>query len=79
VFATEQASLSRRANQLVASGVAGADLYVAATGSHTIRIQPREDGLSLDQIVLSSSRYRTLAPGANKHDRTILPKEPIEP
>ena len=59
--------------------MAGADLYFAASGSHTIRIQPREDGLSLDQIVLSSSRYRTLAPGANKHDRTILPKEPTEP
>jgi hypothetical protein len=58
-------------------GVPGADLYFATTGSHTIRIQPREDGLSIDQIVLSSVRYRTLAPGASKHDRTIVPREPF--
>ena len=60
-------------------GVLGGDLYFAASGSHTIRIQPREDGLSVDQIVLSSSRFRTLAPGPNRHDRTILPKEPGTP
>jgi len=59
------------------AGVLGPDLYFATTGSHTIRIQPREDGLSIDQIVLSSVRYRTLAPGASKHDRTIVPREPF--
>jgi len=59
------------------AGVLGPDLYFATIGSHTIRIQPREDGLSIDQIVLSSVRYRTLAPGASKHDRTIVPREPF--
>jgi hypothetical protein len=61
------------------AGALGADLYFTIGGSHTIRIQPREDGLSLDQIVLSSSRYRFVAPGANKHDRTIVPSEPKDP
>ncbi len=34
-------------------------LYFATTGPQTIRVQVREDGLSLDQIVLSSSTYLT--------------------
>jgi hypothetical protein len=55
-------------------GAIGADIYFATHGSHTIRIQPREDGLSIDQIVLSSIRYRTLAPGSNTHDHTIVPR-----
>jgi hypothetical protein len=53
-------------------GALGADLYFATSGSHTVRIQTREDGLSIDQVVLSSSRYRTIAPGSNTHDRTIV-------
>jgi hypothetical protein len=40
--------------------------------AQTIRIQQREDGVSIDQIVLSPSRYRTTSPGALKNDRTIL-------
>jgi hypothetical protein len=66
-------------NQWGVPGALGADLYFATSGSHTIRIQPREDGLSLDQIVLSSSRYRLVAPGSNKRDRTILTREPKNP
>jgi len=34
----------------------------------------REDGLSIDQIVLSPSTYLNAAPGALKNDNTILPK-----
>ena len=49
-------------------------LYFATTGPQTIRVQVREDGLSLDQIVLSSAAYRTTAPGAAKNDTTILPR-----
>jgi hypothetical protein len=41
-------------------------------GQQTIRIQVREDGLSIDQIVLSSATYLTTAPGALKNDATIL-------
>jgi phosphatidylserine/phosphatidylglycerophosphate/cardiolipin synthase-like enzyme len=56
------------------AGVMGPLVYFATTGTQRIRIQPREDGLSIDQIVLSSSTYLTRAPGALKNDTTILPK-----
>jgi hypothetical protein len=38
-----------------------------------IMIQTREDGVSIDQIVLSSEKYVTTRPGAVKNDATILP------
>jgi hypothetical protein len=44
------------------------------TGAHTMRIQVREDGVQLDQIVLSSARYLTAAPGTVSNDGTIVPK-----
>ena len=55
------------------TGVLGPLVYFAASGSQTIRIQPREDGFSIDQIVLSSEQYLTRAPGTMKLDATILP------
>jgi hypothetical protein len=54
------------------AGVMGPEIYFEATGTHTIRVQTREDGLSIDQIVLSPSTYLDEAPGATKNDRTIL-------
>jgi hypothetical protein len=54
-------------------GTLGPLIYFAATGTHTIRVQKREDGLSIDQIVLSPEKYLDTAPGAGKNDRTILP------
>jgi len=51
-----------------------APIYFAATGPQTIRIQVREDGLALDQIVLSANRYLNTSPGAFKNDTTILPR-----
>jgi len=54
--------------------VQGPTIMFTSTGPNTIRIQTREDGLSIDQIVLSSSRYLTAAPGPLKNDATILPK-----
>jgi len=47
-------------------------IYFATSGPQTIRVQVREDGLSLDQIVLSAGTYLTTAPGAAKNDTTIL-------
>jgi phosphatidylinositol-3-phosphatase len=44
------------------------------SGPHTMRIQVREDGVQFDQIVLSSSRYLTTAPGPVTNDSTIVPK-----
>jgi regulation of enolase protein 1 (concanavalin A-like superfamily) len=46
-------------------------VYFAATGTHTIRVQRREDGISLDQIILSRSMFLNSAPGATKNDATI--------
>ena len=42
----------------------------ATSGTHTMRIQVREDGVQLDQIVLSSAQYLTAAPGGadQRHD-----------
>jgi hypothetical protein len=39
----------------------------------SIVIQTREDGVSIDQVVLSAARYATARPGAAKNDTTILP------
>jgi hypothetical protein len=41
-------------------------------GPQTIVIQTREDGVSIDQVVMSAERYLTTPPGAAKDDRTIL-------
>jgi hypothetical protein len=49
-------------------------LTFATSGPHTIRIQTREDGIDIDQVVLSSSTYLNTAPGAVKNDTTIVPK-----
>jgi hypothetical protein len=50
----------------------GPHIMFAADGEQTIRIQAREDGAMIDQIVLSSVRYLTRRPGATKNDKTIL-------
>ncbi len=55
-------------------GVLGPLIRFQNTGTHTLRIQVREDGLSIDQIVLSSQNYLNSAPGPLKNDATILPK-----
>jgi endonuclease/exonuclease/phosphatase family metal-dependent hydrolase len=53
-------------------GTLGPNIYFQSTGTQTIRIQPREDGLSIDQIVLSGSGYLSNSPGALKNDGVIL-------
>jgi hypothetical protein len=53
-------------------GVLGAPIYFERTGLQTLRIQPREDGFNIDQIVLSPETYVLTAPGALKNDTTIL-------
>ncbi|HVZ19894.1 MAG TPA: putative Ig domain-containing protein [Vicinamibacterales bacterium] len=54
------------------TGVLGAPIYFERTGLQTLRIQPREDGFNIDQIVLSPETYVMTAPGALKNDTTIL-------
>ena len=55
-------------------GVLGPFVYFESTGTHTLRIQPREDGFSIDQVVLSPLNYLLLSPGMLKNDTRILPK-----
>ena len=43
-------------------GVAGAPVYFASSGTHTLRVQQREDGAIVDQIVLSPGTYISAAP-----------------
>jgi endo-1,3-1,4-beta-glycanase ExoK len=50
----------------------GANVRFQKTGTHTIRIQVRQDGLSIDQMVLSPQTYLTKAPGKTANDTTIL-------
>ena len=56
----------------------GKAIHFQTTGTHTIRIQVREDGLSIDQIVLSPLGYMTTAPGKPSNDATVLaPNLPV--
>jgi hypothetical protein len=57
------------------TGVLGELLRFDTGGAQTIRIQAREDGVSIDQVVLSPSTYLNKPPGAVKNDTTILPKQ----
>jgi hypothetical protein len=45
-----------------------------AGGTQTLRIQVREDGVQLDQIVLSPSKYLSSPPGGPTNDATIVAK-----
>lgn len=55
--------------------VDGPRIYFATTGPQTLRIQTREDGLSIDQIILSPSTasFLSASPGALKNDTRIYP------
>jgi hypothetical protein len=55
-------------------GVLGPTISFGSSGVQTIRIQRREDGISIDQIVLSPATYLTTSPGATKNDTRILPR-----
>jgi PKD repeat protein len=50
----------------------GANIYFTSTGTHTIRLQVRETGFEIDQIVLSPQTYLTAAPGSRISNSTIL-------
>ncbi len=54
-------------------GSPGPNIYFASTGTHTIRVQQREDGALIDQIVLSPDQYLVVAPGPRRDDSTVLP------
>jgi hypothetical protein len=56
-------------------GVFGPTVTFETTGTQRMRVQVREDGLGIDQIVISSVRWLSQSPGALKNDTTILPKQ----
>ncbi|MCU1385943.1 MAG: hypothetical protein JWL71_4640 [Acidobacteria bacterium] len=60
-------------------GVPGELIYFATTGTHTLRIQQREDGVFIDQIVFSPDTYRVNAPGPHNFDNKILPEGTAPP
>jgi hypothetical protein len=55
-----------------ARGAIGSQLLKFTGPYQLIRIQTREDGVKIDQIVLSSIRYKTTRPGATRNDTVIL-------
>ena len=42
-------------------------VYFASSGPHTLRLQEREDGIQIDQIVISSAAYTNKRPGVDPH------------
>jgi phosphatidylserine/phosphatidylglycerophosphate/cardiolipin synthase-like enzyme len=56
------------------TNVIGSNVVFTTSGVHTIRIQVREDGLSIDQIVLSPSKFLAHPPGAAKNDANVYPR-----
>ena len=55
--------------------VPGPVVQFAATGIQTVRVQTREDGLSIDQLVLSPLTYMYSPPGGRQRDETILEQQ----
>jgi endonuclease/exonuclease/phosphatase family metal-dependent hydrolase len=53
-------------------GVQGAAVVFASSGIQTIRVLQRQDGVSIDQVVISSSRFAGAAPGPFTSDNTFL-------
>lgn len=50
----------------------GTNVHFQSTGTHTIRVQLRESGFEIDQIVLSPQTYLSAAPGSRTSNSTIL-------
>jgi hypothetical protein len=50
------------------------EIWFASSGTQRIRIQIREDGVAVDQIVLSPQRYVDSPPGPPTNDSTIVIK-----
>jgi endo-1,3-1,4-beta-glycanase ExoK len=50
----------------------GVNVYFQNTGNHTIQLQVRQDGIEIDQLVLSPQTYLTSSPGKMANDSTVL-------
>ena len=51
----------------------GSNIYFTASGTHTVRIQQREDGAYVDQIVLSPDTWISAPPGSRLNDTKVFP------
>lgn len=58
-------------------GGLGVNFKFANSGTHTLRIQQREDGAWVDQVVLSPRKYLSARPGGLMNDATFLPLSPM--
>lgn len=56
-----------------------ATVQFPTAGQHTIRVQTREDGVFVDQIVLSRGAFLETAPGAESKDATLVQKPGTPP
>jgi hypothetical protein len=61
-------------DQGTGQNVLGPAVRFTTTGLQRIQVQLWEDGLSVDQIVLSPSTYLSVPPGPGSNDTTILPE-----
>ena len=50
----------------------GPTIRFAHSGLQRMRIMVREDGLAIDQVVLSAVKYLSVSPGAARNDTTVL-------
>lgn len=48
-------------------------IVFATSGPQKLRIQQREDGVAIDQIVISADKYFSIRPGSLKGDATLVP------
>jgi endonuclease/exonuclease/phosphatase family metal-dependent hydrolase len=53
-------------------GAQGRAIVFASSGIQTVRVLQRQDGISIDQIVISSARFAAAAPGPLTNDNTFL-------
>jgi endonuclease/exonuclease/phosphatase family metal-dependent hydrolase len=54
-------------------GVLGPMVYFASSGPQTLRIQTREDGLALDEVILSPKKYASVPPSTPSSDKDGTP------
>jgi hypothetical protein len=52
----------------------GPAFQFATSGRQRLLVQVREDGASIDQIVISAATYLTASPGALKNDTLVVPR-----
>jgi hypothetical protein len=60
-------------------GSLGTNVFFAKAGTHTIRVQQREDGAAIDQIVISPDTFLSKPPGWRLDDAVILPESAAAP